>query len=379
MDKLKQFFLCDSIYESFKLLHTFSKLFGFTSYKFDFRKKKEAYFDVSSSIQFSAIIFVWICIACKSFQTFTLSEQLVNSQNFVTIIFVAHAAISPFFYMITIFYHNLKRKNVTNYLKTIYVFDENVKNFQWKFQFQNHNFSIIFVATVTVLLLGFQSFYVFKYTIEAGIVNIELIGLFLIAPIHIITMSNLLLSSFDVLERFKILNRNFTWWQICRREISVNTLEKEKLMLKNLTKLYGKLINAIGEINSVYTVQVIEKEKLLFFYFDERLQFQIIPFFISTIVTIVTHIYTEIKGLSKLTELNSYEELITLLVIIIHIVPVVFLFHVGSRIYEEVSCETGSDKFLEHFFSFIQSKNLGQLLLNFSNEHSDLEILSKVT
>ena len=243
MERLKQFrnlFLCNSIYESFKILHNFSKLFGFTSYKFDFNKKKGAYFDIFSTIQFSVIICIWLYIDYNAFKKFALSEYLVNSHDFVLIIFVAHAAINPSFYMLTIFYHNLKRKNVTSFLKTIYIFDENVKNLQWKFQFQNHNFSIIFVSIVTVMLIGLHLFYIWNYAFEFGSVSIEIFAIVLNPPIHVITMSNLLWSSIGVLERFKILNQNITWWH---RELSVfRTLEREKLLLRNLTKLYGKLI-----------------------------------------------------------------------------------------------------------------------------------------
>jgi hypothetical protein len=260
MEGIKQFFACDSIYVNFRLLHKLSKLFGFTAYKFDFKKGKKAYFDFSSCVTFVFIILAWICIDFQSAQRFGTADEDFDKENFVSLIFTAHAAISPTLFLITILIHNLRKSHVTRFLREIYFFDEKLKNLQWKFQFRNQKFFILIVVGVTALLVGVKSFYVIRMIKNHQEISFEILAVILDAPIYVVTMSNLLLCSYSVLKRFEILRKNFASWQVCGpyKLWVVKSLERDKKMFWNLTKLYGKLMDALDEVNSVFTIQVTE-------------------------------------------------------------------------------------------------------------------------
>lgn len=253
MNRIKRFWFCDSIYDSYRLLHIFSKTFGFTAYNFDFNKK-EAYFDSLSIAELITIIFTWMFFNYKSIQNFK-SIASFSKLNFIYMIFLLLQAINPFLFINITIFHNLKRKSVAKFLQKIHSFDESLKYLQWKFQVKNNYFFMLFVILIFMLLLGVKLIYFSKTVVEIKMTSVvAVIG---DVPIFVITIANLILSSMSVHERFKILRKNFIWWQFgdSRELWVVKTIEKERKMLLNLTKLAVKLLDALDEINSTFTVQ----------------------------------------------------------------------------------------------------------------------------
>lgn len=152
----------------------------------------------------------------------------------------------------------MKRNRVATFLKKIYHFDENLKNVHWKFQVQNRSFYVVFVGFIGCLLIGAKSYFVFKFALDSGNFNLSMLESVFNVPFCILTLAHFLLSSLCVLCRMKALNENFKWLQMNHhRELwHVESVEKEKQILKNLTKLYVNLVDAVDEINSVFTIQV---------------------------------------------------------------------------------------------------------------------------
>jgi hypothetical protein len=192
----------------------------------------------------------------------------MKNLNFITVIYVAHNSLNPSICLLVIIYYNLKRNRVTTFLSKIYNFDESLKKLQWKYQVQNQSFYFIFVVLIGFALIGAKVFFVLRFALESGSFNPLMFSSLIDAPVCVITLTHFILSSLSVLCRLKALCKNFKKLQKNHsRDIWIATsLEKEKQMLKNVTKLYYNLIDAIEEINSVFSLQV----KLIIFKIHEQ-------------------------------------------------------------------------------------------------------------
>jgi hypothetical protein len=86
---------------------------------------------------------------------------------------------------------------------------------------------------------------------------------------------------------------------------------------------------------------------------------QIIPLFITIIVLLTTFSYAKLKDMTSVKGFTRIEDFAAVPILTIYLVPLFFLFFVGSHIAQE-------------------PKNMAQSLLIFSNDQTDAEILSKV-
>lgn len=258
MTTFKKVFSCESIYESVKPFHKTSKLFGLTCFDFDL-KTKRAYFDLVNILFILAWIFIWIAISISSFRDLSYEElNYSNRGNIIGILYRVMLIANPVIMVCIIILCNYKRKNVSRFLKKIYIFDETLKELGCKAQPSNNNFYFLFICFFGLMMIGIKCYFVSKFGILEGF-RFHYLGAVFDSPVIIIMWFHLILSSYSVLTRMKNLGVNFKRLEIQqhRDQLFVRTTIREKVLLKCISKLYVTLLDAIDELNSAFTVEVM--------------------------------------------------------------------------------------------------------------------------
>lgn len=252
----RTFFKKESIYETFKLFFYISKFFGFSCFKIDFRTKKVT-FNFFSLWIFLTSISVWILISWSSMlqlERETQTDLKFTKATFISSIHRIYSAFNPCMMIFVIIFHNSRRKNIGTFLRKIYNFDESLKKLRWEFQYANDNLYVVVVLLIIIGLMILKMRFILYHLTWDGWKNIMFYaGVVLDVPALVIILSHFILSSCSVLIRAQILRKNFESMQHYGLSKS---LAKEKLIFNNFTRLYKMLIDAVDEINSVFSIEV---------------------------------------------------------------------------------------------------------------------------
>lgn len=295
------FFRSDSIYECAKPIYFLSKLFGYSCFSFDFKTKKTCFTFTNILILFCSIG-VWGLIASNSLDEKNFSEASKDStftkRNFIAKIYNVHSSLNPLIMLLTVVAHNFQRNHVSRFLEKISIFDETLKKALWSFQSSNSRAYILYIIAALISVNSIKLYFLMKYSMLGEMVLMH-VGVALDVAYIIILLSQFLLAAFCVLSRMKLLGRNFKSLHISesRGIFLVRSKFSEKLILQTVTKLYKNLIDAIDEINSVFTIAVRKAEKIsMELIYLQNCYPQVVPFFVTFMVMATTFFYTRIEA-----------------------------------------------------------------------------------
>ena len=259
MKSLKTIFKSHSIYECAKPFYFISRIFGFSCFNFDLKKKK-TYFDFFSILTLIGSISVWSLVMTdaidgKNFIKASNNKTFTN-QHFIATIYSVFQVLNPIQMILTLIYHNLQKIRVSRFLKKIYVFDENLKKIKWSFHPSNSRAYILVIVAFAFAYVTLNLYFFIEYSWRDEI--IIRVGICLSTINTVIIHSQFLLTAFCVLSRMKILYKNFESLQLSesRELFIVRSNLNEKIVFQNVTKLYKTLTDAIDEINLVFTITV---------------------------------------------------------------------------------------------------------------------------
>lgn len=276
----------EDIYSSSKFICYILKLFGLAPFGFDKKTRK---------IKMSLVNYVEFAVTC-SFWIFLTYLQLENQQEYKFDTGVQSKLldglcqyqflIQHFLATFTVVFTLLKRKNVENFLKFIFKFDQIVHRLDWKFKVVHSKYTFVGLVLVSFFVI-ITNKAIFIYILKIfGEHNAGIISLLKVFNICIVTEFNLILSmqfmfsTFCVYARLTSLTRNFRYIIIipivcnfdnnfifrCNRlhlpiyehdSILVRMQPiKDKYIIRNIAQLYDTLADAADEINSIFSKQV---------------------------------------------------------------------------------------------------------------------------
>ena len=259
MKRLNNILKCCSIYECAKPLYFLSRFTGYSCFNFNFRNKKIS-FDFFSFLILCGSIIVWGLVANESldekFYKKAINDKTFTNRSFVATIETTHKAINPIVMILIVIFHNLQRYHVSKFLRKIHSFDETLKKVQWRFQPSCNRAYILYILGLIGVMSSLKSYFMIKLSMALDI--FIRVGVMLDITFTAIILSQFLCAAFCVLSRMRILRKNFESLQLEKSQklFLVTPKYNEKSNLQNITKLYKTLIDAIEEINSVFTVTV---------------------------------------------------------------------------------------------------------------------------
>lgn len=320
MKSLKKFFECESIYESIKPLHKLSKIFGLSCFNID-SKTKNAQFGLSSVLLILLWISVWIAVTLSSYHDVsfgTSGSTLYTNRKFMAVTYSVVSVASPFLMLCTVVLRNYRRKNISRFLKKIYIFDETLKKLGCEVQPSHSKIYVLFVVLVGFILIGIRLYFVAIFGVQKGF-SLIYVGVVLDVPLTVLQLCQLALGSHCVASRMTMLILNFKLLKDKQPyQCFARTSHKDKAFLKHISKLHFTLVDAIDEVNSAFTIEFV-----LF----------LLNFFINA----TSFIYVVIEAIGIESTGPEAKNIFSLVSMLIYLSPVLFVLSTGSKIVQKVN------------------------------------------
>lgn len=253
----------ESIYDSSKFFYVFLKLLGHAPYSFC-KKSRQLKVKVWNILEIILSLSIWIALLRIKSVEFRGSYEGTGVQSILLDGLWQSQYMLQYYFAIFILIFNVWKKNhIGNFLLLILNFDEALVRHNWKFKAENFSPTTIFIALLSSTLLisvyGVSTFYFQLKTLRLLDVG-KIIAYVAVCELFLIVSLQFILSTYCVYARLKVLKKNFRFF-LPSNEVDIipNRLHLAKAdgVVKSTAILYDKLANAIEEINSIFSMEVI--------------------------------------------------------------------------------------------------------------------------